>query len=337
MVAHQRRARVAERHQPSTRQASAKRTQGGTGCGCRPDGRAPLLATQTGKEEDDDHQPRRDEDHHDMSRTQALIADQRRATVAQRRWPSESRFGTTQASAKESRAGRVDLGFPDLAGDPVLDLVTTMRCPPSTRAPQGSSQMSLTKRALKTMALQSGNLSKQEHPKLTNTKAVHWGSSARALAKHELLGHGLGSGCVKARALKPHGLKTGAINRRAFTGVLKQGLSKLKLLQQRLVCQRVWKKQLSELPKWKQKPCNSPLENLDPPHHSARREADHHQGSPQRQAALVHLRVQWSPPTPKPTIPLKWNPKIVPPPNHQSRRKRDLFSGNVKAQSRLLQ
>ena len=56
--------------------------------------------------------------------------------------------------------------------------------------------------------------------KANKHKAVHWGLSARALAKHELEGQGLGSGGVKARALKtigkPHGLNTGAINRRAF-------------------------------------------------------------------------------------------------------------------------
>ena len=157
------------------------------------------------------------------------------------------------------------------------------------------------------MALQSGDLSKQEHPKLTNTKVVHWGLSARALAKHELLGQGLGSGGVKARALKtrgkPHGLKTGAINRRAFTGALKQGLSKLKLLQQR-VCQRVWKKQLGSkshaTPHWRTWILHSIQQHerlpiitsiiiiiiiiRDPP---------------QQQALVVDLRVQWSPPPPQ--------------------------------------
>ena len=37
----------------------------------------------------------------------------------------------------KKKARWVDLGFPDLRGDPVLDLVTTMRCPPFDQGPAG--------------------------------------------------------------------------------------------------------------------------------------------------------------------------------------------------------
>ena len=42
-----------------------------------------------------------------------------------------------KTSKCKKKARWVDLGFPDLRRDPVLDLVTTMRCPPFDQGPAG--------------------------------------------------------------------------------------------------------------------------------------------------------------------------------------------------------